>query len=235
MMDLNAIRKRLDDERRYLARDGEVVEVRPCLTRVVNGRQRMVAWSSLTETNADEVIADELAQHRAADGEFEWKLYSHDQPADLQSRLERHGLVAGEPEAVMVYDLHQGPPAGERDDSVVRRITEPAHIDYYRRVAEAVSDRKQDFICEALAAGLSSRSTQHLGYVVSLGSEPISIGRLYTHPPKRIWRPLWWGHACRTSRARVLPRRGGGARSGRDRVGSAISARGCTSNEPTHS
>ena len=181
-MNLDAIRQRLDDERRYLARDGEVVEALPCLTRVVNGRQRMVAWSALDETNVDEMIACELANHQPADGEFEWKLYRHDRPVDLLSRLKRHGLLAGEPEAVMVYDLHEGPPITGNGDCVVRRITEPAHINQYRRVAKAASNRNQSSICDALAAGLSSGSTQHLGYVASVGDEAVSIGRLYTHP-----------------------------------------------------
>ncbi len=181
-MDLNHIRQRLDDERRYLARDGETVFVLPHLTRIVKGPHRMVAWSSLDESNADEVIAAEIAHHRAENASFEWKFYSHDPPADLLARLQRQGLVAGPTEAVMVYDLSAGPPPCEIGDCVVKRITSPQQIEYYRCVSEEVIGDRYSFICDELAAALARGSTQYLGYVAYAGDEPAAIGRLYTHP-----------------------------------------------------
>jgi GNAT superfamily N-acetyltransferase len=38
---------------------------------------------------------------------FEWKTRGHDQPTDLGRRLEAHGLVAGEPETVMLGEAAQ--------------------------------------------------------------------------------------------------------------------------------
>jgi predicted GNAT family acetyltransferase len=181
-MDLDYIRQRLDDERRYLARDGETVCVLPHLTRIVNGPQRMVAWSSLDEANADKVIAGEVAHHRAQKASFEWKLYSHDKPADLLSRLQRQGLVAGAPEAVMVYDLSAGPPSCAIDDCVVTRITRPDQIEHYRRVSDETLGKRLSFIDGELADALARGSTHHLGYVAYAGDEPVAIGRLYTHP-----------------------------------------------------
>jgi hypothetical protein len=181
-MNLDQIRQRLDDERRYLARDGEIIHVLPHLTRIANGPQRMVAWSSLDETNADALIAGEVAHHRAANAPFEWKLYTHDLPPDLLSRLQRQGLVAGATEAVMIYDLSNGPPPCAIDDCVVTRIARPDQIEHYRRVAEEALGKDYSFTCAQLADGLARGSTQHLGYVACIGAEPVSIGRLYTHP-----------------------------------------------------
>ncbi|MGD0770049.1 MAG: GNAT family N-acetyltransferase [Tepidisphaeraceae bacterium] len=181
-MDLDRIRHRLDDERRYLARDGETISVLPHLTRIINGPLRVVTWSSLDEANADEVIAGEVAHHRAEKASFEWKFYSHDKPADLLSRLQRQGLVAGAPEAVMAYDLSEGPPPCAIGDCVVTRIARPDQIEHYRRVAEEVLGKKYGFTCDKLAVGLARGSTHHLGYVAYAGDEPAAIGRLYTHP-----------------------------------------------------
>jgi predicted GNAT family acetyltransferase len=180
-MDLERIRQRLDDERRYLARDGETLSVGALLTRIVHGPQRMVAWSSLDEASADAAIAGELAQRDAQHAALEWKLYGHDRPADLLSRLQHHGLVAGAPEAVMVYDLSAGPPAGAMDEGVVTRIRQPEQIEQFRRVAEALREDSSD-ICRELADAVERGSTQHLGYVAYCGTEPVAIARLYTHP-----------------------------------------------------
>jgi len=181
-MDLDHVRQRLDDERRYLARDGETVCVLPHLTRMVSGSLRVVTWSSLDEATADELIAGEVAHHRAEKASFEWKFYSHDRPADLLPRLRRHGLVAGASEAVMVYDLSEGPPSCAIGDCVVTRITRPDQIEDYRRVAEEALGKKYGFTCDRLADALSRGSTHHLGYVAYAGAEPAAIGRLYTHP-----------------------------------------------------
>lgn len=181
-MDLEDIRQRLDDERRYLARDGEIISVFAHLTRIVNGPERMVAWSSLDEATADEVIAAEVAHHREQKTSFEWKLYGHDRPADLLARLQRQELVAGATEAVMVYDLSEGPPPCAIGDCVVKQITRPDQIEHFRRVAEEALRKDYSFTCGQLADALARGSTQHLGYVAYVGAEPVAIGRLYTHP-----------------------------------------------------
>jgi predicted N-acetyltransferase YhbS len=181
-VNLDRIRRHLDDERRYLARDGETVHVLPYLTRVVRDSRRMVSWSSLDEANADAVIAQELQQHRTADVAFEWKLYGHDGPADLLARLQRQGLIAGAPEAVLVYDLAAGPPPGPADQFTIMRITRPDQIEDYRRVAEEALGKDYGLTSGELADGLAQGSTQHLGYIAYEGTEPVGIGRLYTHP-----------------------------------------------------
>jgi hypothetical protein len=181
-MDLDAIRQRLDDERRYLARDGETLHVLPHLTRIFNGPQCTVSWSSLDESNADDVIAGEIAYHKSDKRAFEWKFYSHDTPVDLLSRLQRQGLVAGPAEAVMVYDLSEGPPSCAIEGCSVVCIEKVDQIADYRLVAEESLRKDYSFTCGKLAEGIASGSTQHLGYVAYLGAEPVGIGRLYTHP-----------------------------------------------------
>ena len=181
-MDLDRVRQRLDHERRYLVWDGEIIHVLFHLTRVVHGPQRWVSWSSLDEENADELIAGELRNHLGTHAAFEWKLYAHDRPTDLLRRLQRQGLVAGEPEAVMVYDLANGPPPGIASDCTVRRVTTPEEMEQYRRVAEEAFNKDYTFTCGELASAMAQGARQHLGYIAYVGAEPVGIGRLYTHP-----------------------------------------------------
>jgi hypothetical protein len=65
-----------------------------------------VLWSGLDEAGADEAIARQVADYRARPDveSFEWKLYSHDRPADLGDRLAVAGFVADDTEALMVAE-----------------------------------------------------------------------------------------------------------------------------------
>ena len=52
-----------------------------------------VIWSDLNEQTADAAIREQVDFFRARGQNFEWKLFAHDQPADLGARLLRHGFV----------------------------------------------------------------------------------------------------------------------------------------------
>jgi hypothetical protein len=203
-MDHAEVRSRLDAERRTLARDGEVADVRPQVTRLrgADGSLHGVAWSGLTAATADAAIAAEVEHHRRLGVAFEWKAYAHDGPPDLVDRLRRHGFDVGPCEAVMVYDLadqpawvRDGAPAGPDRPPFrwrVVRIDRPERIADFRRVAEEVFGKDYGLTAGHLAAALAAGSTQHLGYVAYAGGnddapgpaagEPAGIGRLYTHP-----------------------------------------------------
>jgi hypothetical protein len=180
-MDLLQIRQRLDDERRYLARDGRATYTLPRLTRVQMAGRGLVIWSGLDPEEVDEAIRGEIEFHRKANVPFEWKLYCHDRPADLLDKLTSHGLEAGPREAVLVYDLAAAE-VPRNMDGVVRRITTLEQVEDYRLVAEESLGKDYSYTCDELASAIKSGSTQHLGYVAYDGPEPVSIGRLYTHP-----------------------------------------------------
>jgi GNAT superfamily N-acetyltransferase len=104
--------------RHPVAGPGVRVEAEDRLTRTIgtDGSWAAVVWSRLTEADADEVIAAEIA--RSA-GSFEWKLYSHDRPADLPRRLRAAGLTPDPVEMLMVaeiadLELPTAPPDGLR-------------------------------------------------------------------------------------------------------------------------
>ena len=194
-MDRRTLLSQLDAERAGVAYDGMVLEPAPPVVRVraSDGSHHTVIHSSLTAANADEIIARETAHHGRLGVGFEWKLYAHDSPLDLHERLASHGFTIGPHEAVLAFDLASASPerADPVDGVLVRRTDDVGVIEDYRRVAEAVFGKDYSFTTNQLLDALRAGSTQHRGYVAYVnggggggggGGEPVSVGRLYTHP-----------------------------------------------------
>lgn len=184
VMDRPAILRRLDKERRTLARDGESLQALADATRLVSadGSRHTLIHSALTAQTADAAIAREIAHYRELGAGFEWKVYSHDQPADLLDRLKRAGFAVGPHEAVLVYDLAQPFAWPIEPGSTVQRVDRPDQIAVFRQLAEAIFAKDYTFTATELAAALAAGSTQHRGYIAYAGDIPVSVGRLYTHP-----------------------------------------------------
>ena len=104
----------------------------------------------------------------------------------------------------MVLDLHELPAwIGEPCPYPVRRITRASETDWYRQVAEDVFGEKNPLVVEELIRAVRSGSTNHLGYVAFDGEEPVSIGRLYTHP-ESAFGGLYGGGTAQSHRGRGL-------------------------------
>src|SRR5687768_15649612 len=139
---------RLDEERRRLVRDGEVLDILPSVTRLrgADGSFHTVIYSALTADTADAAIAGEVEHHRRLGVGFEWKVCAHDRPADLLERLRRFSFEVGPCEALLVCDLARPPAwmnadAGDNTTIGVERVTTPEHVAAFRRVAGEVFGR----------------------------------------------------------------------------------------------
>ncbi len=89
-----------------------------------------ISWSRLTAENVDTEIDAQVAYFRALKSDFEWKVYSHDTPPDLQKHLQMRGFTCDEPEALMVAELTDLPEDyWTMDVSRVERVTTPQGID----------------------------------------------------------------------------------------------------------
>lgn len=98
-----------------------------------------ISWSDLTSDNVDEIIESQISYFKKLNVDFEWKYYSHDQPADLPQRLLAHGFKADEPEALMVADLNDLPEDfWTMDVSFVSRVTTPHEVDEIVRMESEV-------------------------------------------------------------------------------------------------
>ncbi len=103
-----------------------------------------VSWSDLNSTNADEQIAAQVEYFRTLNSEFEWKYYTHDQPADLPQRLLAHGFTTDDDaEAIMVAEIASLPAFfWDMDVSHVQRITTAAGVDAIVRMESEVWGRE---------------------------------------------------------------------------------------------
>src|SRR5262245_30974702 len=182
-MDRNDVLRLLDHERRTLAYAGAVLDVQRAVTRAhaLDGSHHAVSYSSLDNRTADSVIDEQIEYHRRRGVGFEWKAYAHDAPSDLLGRLERRGFLIGERETVVVYDLAQQASWIDASAHRVVRVDRADQAAGYRRVAEEIFGKDYAFTADELTAALVSGSTEHRGYIALAGSEPVSVGRLYTH------------------------------------------------------
>jgi hypothetical protein len=176
---------RLDAERRSLLREGETLEQLQNVTRIHSNDDtyHLIMYAKLSSTNADGIIAEQTKYYRQKRIGFEWKVYGHDEPADLLQRLERHGFRVGALEAVMIYDLTERADwmSDQLQTRTVVRVDRGDLVQDFRRVAEAVFQEVHEFTANQLVAGIATGSRQHCGYVAYSGLDPVSIGRLYTH------------------------------------------------------
>ena len=89
-----------------------------------------ITWSQLAADNADAEIEAQVAYFSTLKSDFEWKYYSHDQPADLAQRLLAYGFKAGKPEALMVAEIDTLPDDyWRRDASSVKPVKTAEDID----------------------------------------------------------------------------------------------------------
>lgn len=140
-MDLEAVRRQLDFERRTLASEGCILEGLPYVSRLrsTDAEHHMITFSALTDEIADVVIAEQAAHYRALATEVEWKVYQHDRPPDLLQRVERYGFMAGPQETVLVLDLQNHVTwIDEPPIAPVILIESEDQVDLHRRAAEEI-------------------------------------------------------------------------------------------------
>lgn len=181
MIELDAIRKQLDLERRTLAPEGCILETLPYISRVrcADSEHHMISFSSLTDDIADVVIAEQAAHYRALAIPVEWKVYQHDSPPDLLQRVERHGFRAGPPETVLVLDLQSHPSwIDEAPAHSIIRIENEEHVDLFRQSAEEIFGEEHGSRARQLLSAIREGSIRNRGYIVMEGKAPASIGRL---------------------------------------------------------
>jgi hypothetical protein len=184
-MNLETIRRRLDFERRSLARDGQIIEILPGATRSrsLDGSRHAVEFTSLSPADADAAITAQVVHFHDLGVDAEWTVCGHDQPLDLLDRLARHGFEIGTRETVVVHDLRYRP--DWIDDStphLVSRVENLDQLDVYRRVELAVFPKSSKYGFNQLSQNIRANSMRQTGYVAFMDGCAASAGRLETHP-----------------------------------------------------
>jgi len=178
---------RLDWERQHIPLGGEIIEPAGEVVRMrtPDGSHHFVSWSQLDPHTADAVIDREIAWHKSLGVSFEWKVYSHDRPADLKDRLATRGFHIGQLESVMILDAADAhaiqPPVGSGSIQV-DQVQSAKHLTDFKQIAEHTFGGDWSFTTGQLAAALQNNDPAHRGYIASLDGQPAAIGRLYVHP-----------------------------------------------------
>jgi len=175
---------------------GERVERDEAVVRFVAGEggRSTVTWSQLDETAADAVITDTIERFALLGvGQWEWKHYSHDRPADLPWRLLAAGFTPEPAEALMIAEiadlaLQVPPPAGIE----LRPVTDRQGVDALVRVQEAVFGEDHSAFGRQLLARLGRHPPTVAAVVAVAGDTPICAGRVEFHSGTEF-ASLWGG------------------------------------------
>ena len=169
-----------------------IVEETEHVVRFISEWWTGVVWSDLDVTNADAVIAAQLARFTGLPRSWEWKHYSYDEPADLPQRLVAAGFTPEPDEALLAIDiadldLDVAPPAGVE----LRAVTDAAGIDALVRVAEQVFGQEHAALRGLMRDALEHDPSPIEGVVAIAGDVPIAGARLEFHPASGF--ASFWG------------------------------------------
>jgi hypothetical protein len=208
-VDRPAVRAAFDEQlrRHPVAGPGMRVEADERITRMVgtDAEWTAVVWSDLTADEADRVIAAEIGR---GSGPLEWKLYSHDRPADLALRLEAAGLRPEPVETLMIADLAEldlpvdvpvDVPAGVR----LETVGDDAGVATMVGVHLAVFGSVHPGTAGAVRASLALRPRPIEAVVVRAGDTAVSAGRVEFHEGTDF-ASLWGGGTLPEWRGRGL-------------------------------
>ncbi|NUW37089.1 GNAT family N-acetyltransferase [Nonomuraea sp. SMC257] len=205
-------------ERQVRIRQGE--RVGRVVRKAAKGGWNGILWSDLDEETADAEIAGQRAYFAALKRDFEWKLYSHDRPADLAKRLLAAGFTAEPEETLMAAEAAAVAAEPRLPEGVELRVAEdPAGIDLLVQAHEQAFGMSLPGLRERVLRRLSERPESMVAVVAMAGDRPISGARLNLDPDTEFaglfgggtvagWRGRGVYRALVAYRARVAVERG---------------------------
>jgi GNAT superfamily N-acetyltransferase len=200
-----------DSQMRHDVRDGGSpgrIERDDRIVRHVGGEHdwNAVLWSNLDQATADAAIAEQVRYFGSLGLEFEWKLYSHDGPADLGDRLRAAGFVPDDQETLMVaaisdLRLDAEPPAGVR----LVPVTDAAGVDLVIRAGEQAFGENRGPLRHQLVAQLAENPESLRVFVAMAGDEPVCGARMELNQGTSF-ASLWGGGTVPAWRGRGIYR-----------------------------
>jgi GNAT superfamily N-acetyltransferase len=165
-----------------------------------------VEYSALDETSADGCIDAVIARFRELNYGTEWKVHSHDRPADLGARLLAKGFERGGRETLMVREVGAGGNAVPMPDGIeLRRLTDPAGLADLVAVENGVWDEDDAWLGEALTEEMTRDPASIAVFIAYAGSKPVSTGWIRFHGG-RAFATLWGGSTLKEYRSRGIYR-----------------------------
>lgn len=180
---------------------GSVVRHRPCAA-AARRESGFIAYTRLDADSADRAIEEQIAYFSTLGLKVGWKLYGHDQPADLNARLLLHGFTADELESIMALELSDAPAELLQPvDMDIRRIGDPELLRHVEAVEEAVWGDDQSNVIAYLGDALRNFPEKMSVYAAYDGDLPVSVAWLFIEQG-RPFASLWGGSTLPSHRKR---------------------------------
>lgn len=154
-----------------------------------------VVLAQLTEADADREIAGQVSFFGALGHAFEWKHFSHDQPASLPDKLLAAGFEAQEPETLVALDASQEfADADLRDGLRIAELKDPGALEGIGVVNTAVygNPRHSEWLVASIAKEKQSDPDAIRIYAAFAGDRPVSVGWV-RHKRGETFGSLWGG------------------------------------------
>jgi GNAT superfamily N-acetyltransferase len=152
-----------------------------------------VIWSDLRPETADAAIAEQVRYFTELGREFEWKLYSHDAPADLGERLLKAGFTPEAAEAVMVASIADLPTEVVLPEGVtIKRVRDAADVRLLTSVHDDAFGRPSPRMEQQLLRQVAEDPDSLIALVVMAGDRPVCASRLEIHQGTEF-ASLWGG------------------------------------------
>jgi GNAT superfamily N-acetyltransferase len=182
-------------------------EVTPDVVRLIRKSdigEGVVIYSQLDETNTDDIIRQQVSYFESLGQDFEWTVYTHDQPPDLKERLSALGFTIEEVEAILVLDLEK---ASEKlwhpVHHHVQRISDPEGLAVVQSIEEEVWGEDYASLRNHLEDALRNYPGQMSVYVAFKEEQPASTAWIY-FPQHSQFAGLWGGSTLREFRKQGL-------------------------------
>ena len=209
-MDDATILRLLDVERQTLADTGVTLERTPCVVRAIGLESSWngIVYSRFSPSETETIVNAEIQYFTQLNRDFEWKVYSHDEPPDLLSQLRNRAFRIGEEESLMFRDLREFPPtlmAPPPKGVTVIPVRNEQSIADFLSIESAIWSREPSKTREHLLSTLSDPLQRNLGFVAYSDSKPIGFGRV-TASPHSQFSGLWGGSVLPDFRGRGVYR-----------------------------
>ena len=165
-----------------------------------------ILYSHLNEDNADAIIEREIAYFDGIGHPFEWKVYNHDQPADLYQRLLDRGFTTRERDAIMVLDLQDAPDFLRQPNPAidVRRLTKPEQLkDVITVLSQVWPDEDSEWLYGVIGVNMRDQPDFTHVFVAYVADEPACAGWISFHENSQF-ASLWGGSTVAEHRQKRL-------------------------------
>ncbi|XHM94884.1 GNAT family N-acetyltransferase [Peterkaempfera sp. SMS 1(5)a] len=165
-----------------------------------------VVWSDLDDVTADAAIAAQVDHFTSLGREFEWKLYTHDTPADLSGRLLAAGFSPEPAETLLVAEITALKADAELPDGIrLLPVTDASGVHLAADVHEQAFGTDAGRLRHRLLAQLSRRPETFSMAVAMAGDVPVCAARMELHPGTDF-AGLWGGGTVPSWRGRGIYR-----------------------------